>query len=326
MLRFLAVIVFSLFLTVVKAQQHFSYVYIQGDKETPFYVKYEDEMLPRFGKNYYIISELAPGPVNIEVLFQQNVYAPQKFTVNVPDNGFRGFLLTKKGADFSLYDIHRQFYIPAGNKAGDDNYTAYTAGTPTVPVDDITPVVPQDAQPVVKKTPSVAKTTKPATSGKTAKPVVAKTPKTSVKVPTGKTDKTKESTNEPVFLDNVELKSDRTGNTLPAGGVAKNSLATTNSDCPRALSNDAFDNIYKKAITKSTSGKLKYLLDKIEGNCYTSNQVRQLTQILPGDNERYTYLKKVYPRVTDQSAFKRLENLLTADEWKEYFRSLVQPQ
>lgn len=324
MLRFLAVIVCSLFFTVVNAQ-HFSYVYIQGDKETPFYVKYESEMLPRFGKNYYIISELAPGPINIEVLFQQNVYAPQKFTVNVPDDGFRGFLLTKKGADFSLYDIHRQFYIPAGNKATDDNYTTYTVGTPTVPVDDITPTLPQEI-PIIKKATPVVKTAKPAASAKTPKPAVIKTPKAITKTPTSKSGKAREPDDEPVFLDNVELKSDRTGNTLPAGGISKNTVATINSDCPRALSNDAFDNIYKKAITKSTSGKLKYLLEKIDGNCYTSNQVRQLTQILPGDNERYTYLKKVYARVTDQSAFKRLENLLTADEWKEYFRSLVQPQ
>src|ERR1044071_6263025 len=147
MLRFFALIVCSLCFTLVNAQR-FSYVYIQGDKETPFYVKYEDEMLPRFGKNYYIISELAPGPINIQVLFQQNVYAAQKFTINVPENGFRGFLLTKKAGEFSLYDIHRQFYIPEGNKAADDNYQAHTAGTATVPVDDITPSSPAVTLPV----------------------------------------------------------------------------------------------------------------------------------------------------------------------------------
>lgn len=65
----------------------FSYVYIQGDKQTPFYVKFEDEMMPRYGKNYCIISQLAPGPVKVQILFQQNIYPAQTFTIQVPENG-----------------------------------------------------------------------------------------------------------------------------------------------------------------------------------------------------------------------------------------------
>jgi len=34
--------------------QQWSYVYIQGDKHTPFYVKMDDEMLPRYSKHFYI--------------------------------------------------------------------------------------------------------------------------------------------------------------------------------------------------------------------------------------------------------------------------------
>lgn len=104
--------------------QQFSYVYIQGDKETPFYVKMDDQMLPRYGKNYNIISQLAPGPITIQVLFQQNVFPPQKFTIQVPENGYRGFLLMRKGDAFSLYDLQQQFYLPAGNSAQDDHAPA----------------------------------------------------------------------------------------------------------------------------------------------------------------------------------------------------------
>ena len=104
---------------------------------------------------------------------------------------------------------------------------------------------------------------------------------------------------------------------------AKNKIAVANSDCPQAISNDEFRDIYKKAITRSSSGKLKFLLEKMDV-CYTSNQVRQLATILPGDDERFTYLKRAYPRVTDQSAFERLENLLTSEEWKGYVRSMLQ--
>ncbi|MEO6834125.1 MAG: hypothetical protein ABI169_18090, partial [Chitinophagaceae bacterium] len=72
----------------------FSYLYIQGDKQTPIYVKLEDGMQPRFGKNYCIIPQMAPGPAHIEILFQQNAFPPQKFTILMPQSGSRGFLLT----------------------------------------------------------------------------------------------------------------------------------------------------------------------------------------------------------------------------------------
>jgi hypothetical protein len=85
--------------------QPFSYIYIQGDKEMPFYVKLEGKMMPRYGKNYCILSELSPGPIHIEILFQQHADSPQKFTINVPENGYRGFLLNKQNNKYLLYDL-----------------------------------------------------------------------------------------------------------------------------------------------------------------------------------------------------------------------------
>jgi hypothetical protein len=91
--------------------QPFSYVYIQGDKTTPFYVKMEGKMMPRYGKNYSILSELSGGPIHIEILFQQHVFPPQKFTIQVPENGCRGFLLNKLEHGFALYDLQQKKYI-----------------------------------------------------------------------------------------------------------------------------------------------------------------------------------------------------------------------
>ncbi len=114
----------SLFLAVIagKAQPgygnnvnestDFSYVYIQGDKIVPFYVKLEGKMLPRYGKDYCIISELGPGPINIEILFQLNEYPAQKFTIDVPEKGSRGFLLDKQGSGYALYDLQSKKYLP----------------------------------------------------------------------------------------------------------------------------------------------------------------------------------------------------------------------
>ena len=97
--------------TGAQAQQPFSYVYIQGDKQTPFYVKINGQMLPRYGKNYNIISELSPGTIEIEILFQQKIYPSQKFTIDVPQNGSRAFLLNKQDKTFALYDLKQKKYV-----------------------------------------------------------------------------------------------------------------------------------------------------------------------------------------------------------------------
>lgn len=94
--------------------QDWSYVYIQGDKQTPFYVKLEGEMLPRYSKNYYIIPELGPGPVNLQILYQQNEYPPQTYQILVPKNSHRGFMLAKNNNAYALYDIQQKFFLTPG--------------------------------------------------------------------------------------------------------------------------------------------------------------------------------------------------------------------
>ena len=108
---FIAFCAILFFLVPALAGQPYSYIYIQGDKTTPFYVKMEGKMQPRYGKNYCIISELTPGTVNIEILFQQNVYPSEKFTIEVPANGARGFLLDKHKDGYALYDLQKKDYI-----------------------------------------------------------------------------------------------------------------------------------------------------------------------------------------------------------------------
>ncbi|RYE19453.1 MAG: DUF4476 domain-containing protein [Sphingobacteriales bacterium] len=323
--RFIAVACSLLFLSVQVFAEKFSYVYVQGDKNIPFYVKFEGEMLPRFGKNYYIISELAPGPISIEILFQQNAYPAQKFIVQVPESSFRGFLLMQKDGTFKLYDIHRQFYLSPDNKIEDDK-----VDLPPVPAyanNNFTPVVPT---PIAQK--------EPATEEVISKPA----PKPLVKKPTATVSKIKvpakpvsnivvnNADEGPSFIGDMELKNNKTqqgGNMMPAGGnkaTANNSnkLAVINSDCPSAMSNNQFDVLLKRVNSRAASEKLKVIFDKMD-NCFTSNQIKILTKTLQGDDQRFTLLKKAYPRVTDQSAFEALENLLSGEDWKGYFRDMV---
>lgn len=308
-----ALFIISILLSCICCRADFSYIYIQGDKKTPIYVKFEDQMIPRYGKNYSIISRLAPGLANIEILFQQNVFPPQKFVVKVPENGYRGFLLVQNNDIFSLYDIHNKYYIPAGNQPEDDMLKSDNTEKT---------YFPETREPVKK--PAI---TKNASNGKThKKPVI----KPAVKPAQKNTASAKHTEPAgPQFIPDIELNHSKT--VQPQGNLPeeqeednrfRNAVAVVNSDCPKAISNSKFETIYKKASGKSGTDRLKYLMDELD-NCYTANQVRILTRTLKTDAERFTFLKNAYPRTTDQSVFIRLENTLTTEDWKKDFRNLV---
>lgn len=82
----------------------------------PFYVKLEGKMQPRYGKNHCIIAELDPGTIHIEILFQQRILPSQKFTIQVPEHGCRGFLLNKQGSSYALYDLQQKKYLAPGGE------------------------------------------------------------------------------------------------------------------------------------------------------------------------------------------------------------------
>lgn len=261
----------------------FSYVYIQGDKETPFYVKLDDIMLPRYGKNYYIIPQLAPGTINIQILFQQNKYPPHTFTIKVPENGFRGFLLTKKSGAYTLFDIQQNFYLNSGNTLDDDNAPEAKAYVYKAPVTN-TPVAEPKPKPTVIQ---------PKDDG-------------------------------PKFID-MELNNTRSvdntqGNDM--SGIKDTPPTVVNSDCPEPIDENDLENLIDKTSKRDDHDRLKYLLSKMD-NCYSTVQAGRLARLLNSDPARYTFLKRVYPRITNQNAFPALEALLSGDDWKNYFRLII---
>lgn len=328
-LVYIALVFCSVVASLKTTAQPFSYVYIQGDKETPFYVKLEDQMQPRYGKNYCIISQLATGVINVQILFQQNVYPPQKFTILVPDNGYRGFMLVKKSGAFALYDLLQNFYLPAGNSADDDHAPGINPAN-------------------VSAANNYVATTKPAEDNAPANTVSTNgdnntTISVSVEQPAQTQDQaqadnavataTKPNTpDQPKFIDNIELDNERTVQPANTYQSTNEDLANDrsanirpsliNSDCPNPMSGEEFQALYKRAKEKSDKTRLKYLLDKTD-QCFTTLQVRILTKTLINDPERYAFLKQVYSRVTDQANYKSLESLLSTQEWKSYFRLIM---
>ncbi len=113
-LLFLGVAISAGFCNVASAK--YAFVYIQGDKVTPFYVKKDGKMLPRYGKNYCIIPKLDSGSIDIEILYQQNIFNPQTYTFDVPAGGCRSFLLTKKDTAYSLFDLETKAYLYPNKK------------------------------------------------------------------------------------------------------------------------------------------------------------------------------------------------------------------
>lgn len=284
----------------------FSYVYVQGDKQTPFYVKLEDQMLPRYGKNYNLIPQLAPGTINIQILFQQNIYPPQKFTIVVPENGFRGFLLMNRNGAFSLYDIHQQFYLQPGNKAVDDHAPAGNTADAYVSTGagSVEGALQED---------------KPARHSVSPKflPNVELAGERTIQKSNPVTER--EESNEQGYIEPVEETIEQVE---PTTNYTSPAVVIPNSDCPSAISEHDFQDLYDKVRNKGEKVKLKYLLTQME-QCYTTNQARILTESLTNDPEKYTFLKRVFPRVTDQHNFPALESLLSTQEWKSYFRLIL---
>lgn len=304
-LLFLALLLHS---AAVSAKEAFSYLYIQGDKQTPFYVKLEDAMQPRYGKNYCIIPQLAAGPAHIEILFQQNAFPAQKFTVLIPEQGSRGFLLVKKDDGFSLYDLQQGFYLPAGNTEADDKLPTGSAPflANAAPVER--PLHKEPQQPVK----TIAKKDKP-------KAVAAKTKNTNAARPV------KPANTDPVFIPGIELPKtgDEQGGSTSVTASGQTPVAIANSDCPAAISSAEFSKIFNAmSANAGDEERLGYVMGKMDV-CYESWQARALAQMLTGDAARFTLLKRIYPRIADQGAFPLLDDLLTGDTWKAEFAKLV---
>ncbi|RYG51580.1 MAG: hypothetical protein EOO01_08245 [Chitinophagaceae bacterium] len=312
------VLIGALMMSLPSPAQHWSVIYIQGDKELPFYVKLEGEMLPRYGKNYCIIPQLAAGPVRLQILFQQNLYPAQQYTIQVPEAGERAFLLTKNEGQYSLYDIHSRVYLKPGEK---DELPATAAIDKTKAEPEAGPV--------------------------TAPKVKEKKPETTTK-PVAKQPDIKQAENEPRFMKDLVL-NDRTEReedaivlrnskaAKPAGGPAgdgkgnetveevnleSNTAPIFNSDCPAPMSMEDFGDILNTAKSREQGDRLvSYLIKKTEGNCYTTRQVFELADLIDEQALIYLYLKRIYPRVTDQHNFHLLEPyLFETEEWAKAFR------
>jgi chemotaxis protein histidine kinase CheA len=111
------------------AQSPHYFVYIQSEKNQPFYIKYKGNILSSSDKGYLILSELPAGTVPVTLGFPKNEAPEQLFYLKVAKND-EGYLL-KKGADnaYTLYNLQTFAVLKSGEKKAPESEPAQTAAS-----------------------------------------------------------------------------------------------------------------------------------------------------------------------------------------------------
>lgn len=303
-------------------------VYIQGDKETPIYVKMEGQMMERYSKNYFILNGLAGGALHIQILFQQNKYPAQNFILNIPPSIQRSFTLQKVGENsFALYDLNYGVTIPAGNKLEDDidlsNRQVVILEVPSVKkVQENTEIPKENKKNKVKKSNreeelpafKVSKENEETNSSKEVKKV-----KTKEKEQVAETVKSKDSADR--FLGFELDKSEKDKNKDNKG--IENSKSSETS-CNTAISDYQFKNLLTRLSGyDDVEKKLKYLKSQSKYNCYSSAQVEEIAADFKDQSSRYVVVKSLKERVVDPEEYKNLDSLFNTNYLKKKFLNEV---
>lgn len=295
-------------------QHGYAYFYFEGDQETPFYIKVEGQMQPRYGQNYFIIPNLGAGYTNFEILFQQNQYPPQKFLLDVPDGGFRGFTLHKiNDKQFSLFDLQQRRYIIAGNKKEDDKAPVSGQYFYDAPQEEELSVVPE-------------KTKKPRRSINEGS-LSLMNDDTDIVLPEKKVKKPDSGKTADSFLDGIVLNQQEAEEEgVVAGRTAGGLPPVANSDCPDAMSNEAFETFALRLLRKDDDdSRLKMLKKEMNNYCFSTEQVRIIASNLKGQSSRYEAVKQLYLHTSDQENYGKLESLFNTPFLKQKFVEILNP-
>lgn len=94
------------FATGLAAQDPSYFVYIQHEKQQPFYVKLNGKLLSSSPKGYVILPRLHAGKVPVTIGFPKNEGPEQQYVIRLTGKRDYGFLLKGTGEkDYALYDL-----------------------------------------------------------------------------------------------------------------------------------------------------------------------------------------------------------------------------
>lgn len=329
----------------------YSYFYIEGDKQTPFYVKMEGQMVPRLGKNYCIIPNLDAGVTYIEILFQQSKYPAQKFALKVPSGGSRGFLLQKvNDRQFALYDMQQGTYLVAGNKPEEDQLAPVIQQAQTPAIADAEPVIEDNAIPAFE----APQKTKKEKVAKPKKEPVVKEPSSAtndrfisdIELNRGSNESVTvapKSTSKPVKKKPVKKENDekslaavtdepddvpaKVNQAAVADEESNNTPVAANADCRGPMSTEEFEDFAIRILDKTEDDERIKVLTKGKGKkCFTTEQVRIIANNLATQSGRYDVVKLLYPQTSDKENYPKLEGLFKTNYLKNKFKEVIAPK
>jgi hypothetical protein len=116
------------------AQDPQYFIYIQHEKQQPFYVKYKGKILSSSDRGYIILAELPAGSLPIAIGFPKSDAPEQQFKIKVGKND-QGFLLKRTDEKtYALYNL-QTFAVTMAGSEGEENgrmqSLEQTAATPT---------------------------------------------------------------------------------------------------------------------------------------------------------------------------------------------------
>ncbi|WP_341834657.1 DUF4476 domain-containing protein [Chitinophaga pollutisoli] len=104
----------------------------------------------------------------------------------------------------------------------------------------------------------------------------------------------------------------------------KSDLKMVNSDCQKVLETDAFRKLLRTMNSRKTDEDMVDAFRKGTRNtCVSTDQVRALTQLISGDENRYQLMDAAYARTYDSDNFAKLADLLTDDYYKKRFNAML---
>lgn len=102
------------------AQDPQYFLYIQHEKQQPFYVKYKGKILSSSDRGYIILAELPAGTLPVTIGFPKNEAPEQQFKIKVNKDD-QGFLLKRTDEkSYALYNLQTFAVTMAGSEGGEN--------------------------------------------------------------------------------------------------------------------------------------------------------------------------------------------------------------
>jgi hypothetical protein len=124
MIRYFKTGIYTLLFCLLAAGRLFAqdpqyFIYIQHEKQQPFYVKYKGKILSSSDRGYIILSELPAGSLPLTIGFPKNEAPEQQFKIKVAKDD-QGFLLKRSDEkSYALYNLQTFAVTMAGSEGGE---------------------------------------------------------------------------------------------------------------------------------------------------------------------------------------------------------------